>query len=116
MAEEENNNEEHKIIKAFTDKDWNEIKSTDSWAIFKIMSEFVEGFEKLAKIGPCVTLFGSARTTEDHEYYVMAEEIAANPRARSATLRVGTRTDAPARPADRAALGLPPIATRGDAH
>lgn len=69
--------EEEKIINAFKDKDWNEIKSSDSWAIFKIMSEFVEGFEKLAKIGPCVTIFGSARTREDHKYFKMAEQIAA---------------------------------------
>ncbi len=41
------------------------------------MSEFVEGFEKLGKIGPCVTIFGSARTPDNHPYYKMAEEIAA---------------------------------------
>lgn len=68
--------EEHKIRNAFKDKDWAEIKSSDSWVIFKVMSEFVEGFEKLAKIGPCVTIFGSARTKPDHDYYKMAEEIA----------------------------------------
>lgn len=69
--------EEEKIIQAFKDRDWNEIKTTDSWVIFKVMSEFVEGFEKLAKIGPCVTIFGSARTKSDHVYYKMAEEISA---------------------------------------
>jgi uncharacterized protein (TIGR00730 family) len=57
-------------------KDWAEIKSNDSWSIFKIMAEFVEGFEKLAKIGPCVSIFGSARTKPDHEYYLLGEEIA----------------------------------------
>ena len=57
-------------------KDWSRIKGTDSWAIFKIMAEFVEGFEKLAKIGPCITIFGSARTPENHKYYKMAREIA----------------------------------------
>lgn len=67
----------NKIRKAFKDRDWNEIKSSDSWAIFKIMSEFVDGFEKLAKIGPCVSVFGSARTKPDHPYYKMAEEVAA---------------------------------------
>jgi uncharacterized protein (TIGR00730 family) len=40
------------------------------------MAEFVEGFEKLAKIGPCVSIFGSARTKPDHEYYLLGEEIA----------------------------------------
>jgi hypothetical protein len=68
--------EEHRIRKAFKDKDWSEIKSSDSWVIFKVMSEFVEGFEKLAKIGPCVTIFGSARVKSNHPYYKMAEEIA----------------------------------------
>lgn len=66
-----------RIRQAFKDRDWNEIKSSDSWAIFKIMSEFVEGFQKLAKIGPCVSIFGSARTKPDHPYYQMAEDIAA---------------------------------------
>jgi len=69
--------DENKIKKAFKDRDWNEIKSSDSWVIFKVMSEFVEGFEKLSKIGPCVSVFGSARTKPDHPYYKMAEEIAA---------------------------------------
>lgn len=68
--------QEHRIRKAFKDKDWAEIKSSDSWMIFKVMSEFVEGFEKLAKIGPCVTIFGSARVKPNHPYYKMAEDIA----------------------------------------
>jgi len=57
-------------------KDWNEIKTNDSWAIFKIMSEFVDGYETLSKIGPCVSIFGSARTKEDNKYYALAVEIA----------------------------------------
>lgn len=77
MIHQENNKEDERIRLAFKERDWNEIKSADSWAIFKIMSEFVEGFEKLAKIGPCVSVFGSARTPRDHEYYKIAEEIAA---------------------------------------
>jgi uncharacterized protein (TIGR00730 family) len=48
----------------------------DTWRIFRIMSEFVEGFETLSRIGPCVTLFGSARTPEDHEYYQLARDVA----------------------------------------
>ncbi len=78
MSEKEvNKKEEEKILQAFKDRNWNEIKSSDSWAIFKIMSEFVDGFEKLAKIGPCVSIFGSARTQDDHKYFKMAEDIAA---------------------------------------
>jgi uncharacterized protein (TIGR00730 family) len=73
---EESIEQEHQIRKAFKDKDWAEIKSSDSWVIFKVMSEFVEGFEKLAKIGPCVTIFGSARVKPNHAYYKTAEEIA----------------------------------------
>ncbi|KYG81545.1 hypothetical protein EV198_1740 [Roseivirga ehrenbergii] len=69
--------DEDKIKRAFQDRDWNEIKTHDSWVIFKVMAEFVEGFEKMAKIGPCVSVFGSARTKPDHPYYKMAEEIAA---------------------------------------
>jgi uncharacterized protein (TIGR00730 family) len=66
---------EEKIRRAFAEKDWHEIKAGDSWQIFKIMSEFVEGFEKMAKIGPCVSVFGSARTKPDSKYYLLAQEI-----------------------------------------
>lgn len=65
-----------KIRSAFENKNWNEIKTQNSWQIFKVMAEFVEGFEKLAKIGPCVSIFGSARTKPDHPYYLLGEEIA----------------------------------------
>ena len=57
-------------------KNWNEIKTNDSWAIFKIMSEFVEGYEKRAQIGPCVSVFGSARTKTDNPYYQQAVDCA----------------------------------------
>ncbi len=57
-------------------KGWNEIKTNDSWAIFKIMGEFVNGFERMSKIGPCVSIFGSARTKPDHKYYKLAESVA----------------------------------------
>ncbi len=71
-----NQEEEDKIRKAFEAKDWNDIKAADSWQIFKIMSEFVEGFEKMSRIGPCVSVFGSARTKLNNPYYKLAEEIA----------------------------------------
>ncbi len=57
-------------------KGWNEIKTNDSWAIFKIMGEFVSGFEKMSAIGPCVSIFGSARTKEGDPYYELATSIA----------------------------------------
>ena len=70
------NTDEKRLRKALDSKSWNEIKTKDSWQIFKIMSEFVEGFDTMAKIGPCVSIFGSARTTEDSTYYQLAEKIA----------------------------------------
>lgn len=69
-------NDDKRIKRAFKNKSWNEVKTNDSWAIFKIMSEFVEGFEKLSRIKPCVSIFGSARFTDDDPTYIAAEEIA----------------------------------------
>jgi uncharacterized protein (TIGR00730 family) len=69
------NPDEKKIRRAFKEKNWNAIKTSDSWQIFKIMSEFVEGFEAMSKIGPCVSVFGSARTKSDNRFYKQAEEI-----------------------------------------
>ena len=57
-------------------KDWNDIKSNDSWSIFKIMSEFVEGFDRMSKIGPCVSIFGSARTQEENPHYKLGVDLA----------------------------------------
>ncbi len=57
-------------------KDWNDIKINDSWAIFKIIAEFVEGYERMAKIGPCVSVFGSARTKPDNKYYKIGVRVA----------------------------------------
>jgi uncharacterized protein (TIGR00730 family) len=64
------------IKDAFAEKTWNEIHTTDSWRVFKILSELVEGFEKLSRIGPCVSIFGSARTHHNDKYYRLAEDIA----------------------------------------
>lgn len=71
-----NPQEENKIRQAFKARSWNEIKTNDSWSVFKVMSEFVEGYDKLARIGPCVAIFGSARTPSNHENYRLTEEIA----------------------------------------
>ena len=57
-------------------KNWNEIKANDSWALFKIMSEFVEGYERLGAIGPCISIFGSARTPKDHPTYTLTRDVA----------------------------------------
>ncbi|MDC1188866.1 TIGR00730 family Rossman fold protein [Flavobacteriales bacterium] len=69
-------NNDEKIIDAFSERNWNEIRTNDSWTIFKIMSEFVEAFEKMGRIGPCVSIFGSARTKEEDKYYQLAEDLA----------------------------------------
>lgn len=50
-------------------------KSHDSWSVFKIMGELVEGYEKLSQLGPCVSIFGSARTKPDDKYYKKTIEI-----------------------------------------
>lgn len=68
--------ENKRIREKLKQKTWNEVKTNDSWAIFKIMSEFVDGYEKLSRIGPCVSVFGSARTKPEDKYYILAEKIA----------------------------------------
>ncbi|MFQ3579756.1 MAG: TIGR00730 family Rossman fold protein [Bacteroidales bacterium] len=68
--------QEKKTLESMTIKTWTERKSNDAWSIFKIMGEFVNGFEKFAEIGPCVSIFGSARTKPDNPYYKMATETA----------------------------------------
>lgn len=57
-------------------RDWTETRAHSSWQVFKIMAEFVQGFETLAKIGPCISIFGSARTQPGHKYYELAVEVA----------------------------------------
>ncbi len=68
--------EEKKIRESFEQRTWAETKSNDAWSIFKMMGEFVNGFEHFSQIGPCVSIFGSARTTSENPYYKMATETA----------------------------------------
>ena len=68
--------DEDKIKQAIKLQSWTETKTNDSWSIFKIMSEFVDGFATMSKIGPCVSIFGSARTKPNHEFYQMAVDAA----------------------------------------
>lgn len=58
------------------EKTWDETITKDSWMVFKIMAEFVDGYEKMAKIGPCVSIFGSARLKPESKYYETDVEIA----------------------------------------
>ncbi|MGA9637496.1 TIGR00730 family Rossman fold protein [Flavobacterium sp.] len=77
MRLEDFDNDEEKVIQdSLKQKTWNEIRTNDSWAIFKIMSEMVNGYETMGRIGPCVTIFGSARTQPEDKYYQLAENIA----------------------------------------
>ena len=57
-------------------KEWTKMKGENAWTMFKVIAEFVDGFEKLNSIGPCVSIFGSARTKPDHPNYKKAVEIA----------------------------------------
>ena len=66
-----------KIKKAIETRNWTVTKANDSWSVFKIMSEFVNGYETLSRIGPCVAIFGSARINEDNPYYQKAVETGA---------------------------------------
>jgi uncharacterized protein (TIGR00730 family) len=68
--------EDNEIQAQLNQKDWNEIRANDSWGIFKIMSEFVNGYESMGRIGPCVSIFGSARIKAGDPYYLLAEKIA----------------------------------------
>lgn len=65
-----------KLREPFTERTWSETISYDTWEIFKVMSEMVSGFEKLSRTGPCVSIFGSARTPESSPYYILTEEVA----------------------------------------
>ena len=62
--------------KGYKQRDWNESKTNDSWSIFKIMGEFVQGFETLQRIGPCISIYGSARMAEDSVVYNQSREVA----------------------------------------
>ena len=67
---------EEKLKESFRQKTWSEQTTKDSWMVFKIMGEIVSGYEKMQKLGPCVSIFGSARLPQNSPYYLLAEEIA----------------------------------------
>ncbi|WP_234109800.1 TIGR00730 family Rossman fold protein [Chryseobacterium sp. R2A-55] len=67
---------DQKVQNSFREKTWDQTVTKDSWMVFKIMAEFVDGYEKLAKIGPCVSVFGSARLKNTDPYYQVAVDIA----------------------------------------
>ena len=57
-------------------KQWTKLKGENSWTMFKVISEFVDSFEVMNNIGPCISIFGSARTKPDHPHYQLAVSIA----------------------------------------
>lgn len=68
-------NVDKRVVRKFEKKSWSEVKSKNSWQVFRIMAEFVEGFDALTEIGPSVTIFGSARTKPGNPYYTIATEL-----------------------------------------
>lgn len=62
-------------IKTLQAQHWNETSTQSTWQILKIISEFVTGFESLSNVGPCISIFGSARTAPGAPYYELAVEI-----------------------------------------
>lgn len=64
------------LFKNLKSREWTETRAHSSWQIFKIMAEFVEGFDTLNKIGPCISIFGSARTKPGNPYYELTTEVA----------------------------------------
>lgn len=64
-----------KIKKPYRERSWTQINASNSWAIFRIMSEFVDAYEKMNRIGPCISIFGSARTKKNAKHYKMAVRV-----------------------------------------
>lgn len=67
--------QDFKIKKPYRERSWTQINASNSWAIFRIMSEFVDAYEKMNRIGPCVSIFGSARTKKTAKHYKMAVKV-----------------------------------------
>ena len=67
---------QYKLKKPYRERPWAQINAHNSWAIFKIMAEFVDVYEKMSRIGPCVSIFGSARTKPTSTFYKNATKMA----------------------------------------
>ena len=76
MIDDDHTLEENKLRDSFRQKTWDETITKDSWMVFKIMAELVSGYEKMVKLGPCVSIFGSARLKPEDKYYQITTEIA----------------------------------------
>ncbi len=73
-----NNNNSNNNIEELSSRHWatTNVKASSSWRMFKIMGEFVDGFDRMEELGPCVSVYGSARTKPHDPYYILAEEVA----------------------------------------
>lgn len=58
------------------DKKWSHHQGNSAWRMFKIISEFADGFDRMENFGPCISIFGSARTKEENPYYQLTVTIA----------------------------------------
>ncbi len=68
--------EDFKKKRPFKQRNWTQVNASNSWSMFRIMSEFVDAYDKMDKIGPCISIFGSARTKPDNPYYQLAVKVA----------------------------------------
>ena len=68
--------EDFKKKKPYREKNWTQINASNSWGVFRIMSEFVTSYEMMNRIGPCISIFGSARTQPDNKYYQLTVDLA----------------------------------------
>lgn len=75
MSNERNTNEQEIPLNP-NRKQWSILKGENSWTLFKVISELVDGFEIMNTVGPCISIFGSARTKPNDKYYLLAENIA----------------------------------------
>ena len=76
MEKDEKDTHDHKIGPARSQKEWPKKRGENAWTMFKVMAEFVDGFEVLNRVGPCVSIFGSARTKPGTVYYELAVKMA----------------------------------------
>jgi len=77
------------IKKELTKRYIKDIKSADVWSVFKIIADFVKGFDELGDLGPAVTIFGSARTNEKDFYYLQSQKLASMLAARGFNIMTG---------------------------
>lgn len=68
--------EDRRLLIAPSEQEGDNFTDTDPWRVMRVMSEFVQGFDALAELGPAITIFGSARTKPDHPQYKQAIEVA----------------------------------------